>query len=35
LVSDPLEVAHIFRDDAPARRIANAGHISLGRLKVI
>jgi hypothetical protein len=30
-----LEVADIFRDHAPAWRRANAGHISLGQLKVM
>ena len=30
-----LEVADIFRDHGPAWRHANAGHISLGQLKVM
>jgi len=30
-----LEVADIFRDHGPAWRRANAGHISLGQLKVM
>ena len=30
-----LEVAHIFRDCGPAWRSANAGHVSLGQLKVM
>ncbi len=30
-----LEVADIFRDHGPAWRIANAGHVSLGQLKVM
>src|SRR5205823_748870 len=30
-----LEIADIFRDHGPAWRIANAGHISLGQLKVM
>ena len=30
-----LEVADIFRDHGPAWRSANAGHISLGQLKVM
>jgi hypothetical protein len=30
-----LEVAEIFRDHGPAWRIANAGHVSLGQLKVM
>ncbi len=30
-----LEVADIFRDHAPAWRKANAGHVSLGQLKVM
>ena len=30
-----LEVADIFRDHAPAWRRANAGHISLGQMKVM
>jgi hypothetical protein len=30
-----LEVADIFRDRGPAWRIANAGHVSLGQLKVM
>jgi hypothetical protein len=35
-VSRPaLEVADIFRDHAPAWRRANAGHVSLGQLKVM
>ena len=31
----PLEVADIFRDHGPAWRLANAGHVSLGQLKVM
>jgi hypothetical protein len=31
----PLEVADVFRDHGPAWRIANAGHVSLGQLKVM
>jgi len=31
----PLEVADIFRDHGPAWRRANAGHVSLGQLKVM
>ncbi len=31
----PLEVADIFRDHGPAWRQHNAGHISLGQLKVM
>ena len=31
----PLEVADIFRDHGPAWRRQNAGHISLGQLKVM
>jgi len=31
----PLEVADIFRAHGPAFRIANAGHVSLGQLKVM
>ena len=31
----PLEVADIFRDHGPAWRQNNAGHISLGQLKVM
>jgi len=35
-VSRPaLEVADIFRDHAPAWRLANAGHVSLDQLKVM
>jgi len=35
-VSRPaLEVADIFRDHGPAWRAANAGHVSLGQLKVM
>jgi hypothetical protein len=35
-VSRPsLEVADIFRGHAPAWRRANAGHVSLGQLKVM
>ncbi len=30
-----LEVADIFRDHGPAWRSANAGHVSLGQLKVM
>jgi predicted Zn-ribbon and HTH transcriptional regulator len=30
-----LEVADIFRDHGPAWRTANAGHVSLGQLKVM
>ena len=30
-----LEVADVFRDHGPAWRIANAGHVSLGQLKVM
>ena len=30
-----LEVADIFRDFGPAWRQANAGHVSLGQLKVM
>jgi hypothetical protein len=30
-----LEVADIFRADGPAWRRANAGHVSLGQLKVM
>jgi hypothetical protein len=30
-----LEVADIFRADGPAWRTANAGHVSLGQLKVM
>jgi hypothetical protein len=30
-----LEVADIFREREPAWRIANAGHVSLGQLKVM
>ena len=30
-----LEVADIFRDFGPAWRTANAGHVSLGQLKVM
>src|ERR1700738_285793 len=30
-----LEIADIFRDHGPAWRKANAGHVSLGQLKVI
>jgi Transposase zinc-binding domain len=30
-----LEVADIFRDHGPAWRKANAGHVSLGQLKVM
>jgi hypothetical protein len=30
-----LEVADIFRDHGPAWRLANAGHVSLGQLKVM
>ena len=30
-----LEVADIFRDHGPAWRAANAGHVSLGQLKVM
>src|SRR5437660_12424197 len=30
-----LEVADIFRDDGPAWRSANAGHVSLHQLKVM
>ena len=30
-----LEVADIFRDRGPAWRKANAGHLSLGQLKVM
>ena len=30
-----LEVAGVFRDHGPAWRIANAGHVSLGQLKVM
>jgi hypothetical protein len=30
-----LEVADIFRDHGPAWRRANAGHVSLGQLKVM
>jgi predicted Zn-ribbon and HTH transcriptional regulator len=30
-----LEVADIFRDHGPAWRQANAGHVSLGQLKVM
>jgi hypothetical protein len=30
-----LEVADIFRDYGPAWRRANAGHVSLGQLKVM
>src|SRR5437667_2919635 len=30
-----LEVANIFRDHGPAWRQANAGHVSLGQLKVV
>jgi hypothetical protein len=35
LARPPLEVADIFRDHGPAWRIANAGHVSLGQLKVM
>src|SRR3981189_2395320 len=31
----PLEIADIFRDHGPAWRKANAGHVSLGQLKVM
>jgi hypothetical protein len=31
----PLEVADVFRDHGPAWRIANAGRVSLGQLKVM
>jgi len=31
----PLEVADIFRDHGPAWRRNNAGHISLGQLKIM
>src|SRR5512138_3981885 len=31
----PLEVADIFRDHGAAWRTANAGHVSLGQLKVM
>ena len=30
-----LELADIFRKDGPAWRQANAGHVSLGQLKVM
>jgi hypothetical protein len=30
-----LEVADIFRDHGPAWRQANAGHVSLGQMKVM
>jgi hypothetical protein len=30
-----LEIADIFRDYGPAWRKANAGHVSLGQLKVM
>ena len=30
-----LEIADIFRDHGPAWRQANAGHVSLGQLKVM
>jgi hypothetical protein len=30
-----MEVADIFRDHGPAWRRANAGHVSLGQLKVM
>jgi hypothetical protein len=30
-----LEIADIFRDHGPAWRKANAGHVSLGQLKVM
>ena len=30
-----LEIADIFRDYGPAWREANAGHVSLGQLKVM
>ena len=30
-----LEVAYIFRDHGAAWRSANAGHVSLGQLKVM
>ena len=35
MVRPPLEVADIFRDHGPAWRENNAGHISLGQLKVM
>ena len=31
----PLEVADIFREHGSAWRAANAGHVSLGQLKVM
>jgi hypothetical protein len=34
-VASTLEVADIFRDHGPAWRQANAGHVSLGQLKVM
>jgi hypothetical protein len=35
VVRRALEVADIFRDFGPAWRQANAGHVSLGQLKVM
>jgi hypothetical protein len=35
MVRPALEVADIFRDHGPAWRKANAGHVSLGQLKVM
>src|SRR3979490_3256477 len=35
MARDALEIAEIFRDHGPAWRQANAGHVSLGQLKVM
>src|SRR3982074_923947 len=35
MARDVLEIADIFRDHGPAWRQANAGHVSLGQLKVM
>ena len=35
MVRPVLEVADIFRDHGPAWRRANAGHVSLGQMKVM
>ena len=35
MARSPVEVADIFRDHGPAWRQANAGHVSLGQLKVM
>src|SRR4030081_3335633 len=35
MAGDALEIAEIFRDHGPAWGKANAGHVSLGQLKVM